>query len=145
MLDAGLKGSNLVAVSTFDSGKHEFHLIKDDTKYCFKYDGSPKLISKLVIKPDLWVLFRDGGYEQGINFLSRENNCKRVLASGFDIDPDIFELLVTYDLISYSKGMADLYDLPIIHSRDFLNHCNDYKRSKNKDLVLEKMRNGIFN
>ena len=63
----------------------------------------------------------------------------------FDIDPGIFNILIDNNLISYSKSVADLYDLPVSYSRDILYHSNDYKRTKSKELVLSKMKQGVFN
>lgn len=146
MLDETLSGTNMLVVDTFDYNSHLFQLVFDNNKYYLKSEYDSRLITKLIIKPNLWVFFKDGGYEEGTNLLKLGNlNKNKVLAMNFNIDPNIFELLVNNDVISYSKAMADLYNLPIKYSRDGSYHNNDYKRTKTKQLVLSKQKQGIFN
>lgn len=146
MLDEELSGTNYMIVKTFDNNNHIFNYVEEDGLNYFKIDTDSRLISRIIIKPDLWVFFKDGGYEHGIKLLNSTNNLKtNGLVSNCYIDPNIFNNLVNKGLISYSKAMADLYDLPTIYSRDIKYHQNDYKRTKNKELVLSKMRQGIFN
>lgn len=146
MLDETFSGSRSIVVESFDYNCHWFELVDINDEYYLKYEYDSKLITKLVIKPDLWVIYKDGGYEHGINLLKPINlSQKKVLSMEFHIDPEIFDTLIENKLISYSKAMADLYDLPVEFSRDYLYHHRDYKHSKNKELVLEKWKNGIFN
>jgi len=146
MLDEELRGTNAMIVETFDGNNHVFYFVKYDNKYYLKYEGDSKLITKLIIKPDLWVFYKDGGYEHGVNLLKPVfSTDKKVLAMNYYIDPNIFKNLIDSDMISYSKAMADLYDLPVPYSRDVKFHHNDYKRTNSKELVLSKMRQGIFN
>lgn len=146
MLDETLSGTNMLVVDTFDYNSHLFQLVFDNNKYYLKSEYDPRLITKLIIKPNLWVFFKDGGYEEGTTLLKPVDlNKKKVLAMNFSIDPSIFELLVNNDIISYSKAMADLYNLPVAYSRDVKYHHNDYKRTKTKQLVLNKQKRGIFN
>lgn len=146
MLDNNLIGTNMIVVDTFDYNSHVFGLVLDENKYYLKLEQNSNLIKKLIIKPDIWVFFKDGGYEQGVNLLKPINPLmNKVLAMDFNIDPDIFELLINNKLISYSKAMADLYGFDPKFSSDYFYHSRDYKRSKNKQLVLEKFKRGQFN
>ena len=146
MLNEIIRGSCSIVVETFDYNYHEFELIQKDKKYYLKFQHDPRLITKLVIKPDLWAFYKDGGYEHGVNLLKPINLARgQVLAWDFHIDPEIFDILIENKLISYSKAMADLYNLPVELSRDYLSHRRDYKNSKNKEKVLERWKNGIFN
>lgn len=146
MLDECLRGTNTIVVETFDYNCHVFNLVNDNDKFYIQYEKDLRLISKLVIKPDLWVFYKDGGYEHGVNLLKPLNlKAKKVLASEFYIDPDIFDYLISNELISYSKAMADLYDFEPEYSRDYNYHRRDYKHKKNKDVVLKKLRLGQFN
>lgn len=146
MLDDDLIGTNLLVVQTFDNNNFIFDLIKQDNLYYFKLFNDSRLITRIIIKPDLWIFFKDGGYEHGSTLLKPISNSKNtMLISNCFIDPDIFMILIDNNLISYSKGMADLYDLPVSYSRDIKYHKNDYKRTKNKELVLSKMKDGNFN
>jgi len=146
MLDEELRGTNAMIVETCDNNNHVFYLVNEDNKNYLKYEDNPQLISKLIIKPDFWAFFKDGGYEHGIKLLKSLPNFNiKLLATNYYIDPNIFELLINSNLISYSKAMADLYELPVSCSFDIKHHLNDYKRKKTKNLVLEKMRKGIFN
>ena len=146
MLDETLSGSNMIVVDTFDYNSHLFQLVFDDDKYYLKSEYSPRYISKLIIKPNLWVFFKDGGYEEGVKLLKPVDlNRKKVLAMNFNIDPTIFNILVENNIISYSTAMADLYNLPVSYSRDREYHHNDYKRTKTKEKILTKLKSGIFN
>ena len=146
MLSEIIRGSRSIVVETFDYNYHEFELIEKDDKYYLKFQHDPRLINKLVIKPDLLAFYENGGYEQGVKLLKPINLARgEVLAWDFQIDPEIFDILMENKLITYSKAMADLYDLPVELSRDYLSHRRDYKHSKNKKLVLERWKNGIFN
>ncbi len=146
MLDENIRGTNAVIVETFDNNCHVLSLVSINGQYYLQHDQDSKLITKLIIKPDFWAFFKHGGYTNGVDMLKPVfNSCKKILAMNYYIDPNIFEILIDSDLISYSKAMADLYDLPVSYSRDVKYHHNDYKRTKNKELVLNKMRQGIFN
>lgn len=146
MLDKNLIGTKVIVVETFDKNCHVFYLIKDNDHYYLQLENNSKLINRLIIKPDLWVFYKDGGYDQGTKLLKPLDTFeKKVLAMNYYIDPEIFHILINNYLISYSKAMADLYQLPIAYSRDIKYHHADYKRTKNKKLVLEKMKNGNFN
>lgn len=146
MLDENLKGSKALVVETFDNNCHVFNLVNINEQYYLQYDNDNRIITKLVIKPDLWVFYKDGGYDHGMNLLKPIMKSERkVLAINFYIDPDIFNILIDSNLISYSKAMADLYQLPVSYSRDVKYHHNDYKRTKTKSLVLAKMSKGNFN
>jgi len=146
MLNEIIRGRGSIVVETFDYNYHEFELIEKDSKYYLKYQNDYKLITKLVIKPDLWVFYKKGGYEHGVNLLKPVSLArKKVLAWDFHIDPEIFDILIENKLITYSKAMADLYDLPVELSRDYFSHRRDYKHSKNKELVLERWKKGMFN
>ena len=146
MLNEEIRGSRGILVESFDYNCHWFELVDIKDECYLKCEHDSKLITRLVIKPDLLVFYQDGGYEQGVNLLKPINlKEKKVLAMEFHIDPEIFDILIHNKLISYSKAMADLYDLPIELSRDYLAHRRDYKHSKNKELVLEKWKNGVFN
>lgn len=146
MLSEIIRGSSSIVVETLDHNYHEFDLVHENNKYYLKYHHDPRLINKLVIKPDLWVFYENGGYEHGIKLLKPFNlEDEKVLSCEFYIDPEIFDILIENKLITYSKAMADLYDLPVELSRDYLSHRRDYKHSKNKKFVLERWRQGIFN
>ena len=146
MLDEELRGTNAMIVETFDNNNHVFYYVEENGLHYFKMEGDSRLITRLIIKPDLWAFFKNGGYEHGVKLLKPViTSNKKTLAMNFYIDPNIFYTLVSDGLISYSKAMADLYDLPPAYSSDVKYHHNDYKRTKNKELVLSKMRQGIFN
>lgn len=146
MLDETLRGTNALVVETFDDNCHVFYLIKRENKLFLQLENTSTYIKKLIIKPDLWIFFEKSGYEHGTRLLRPLNQKeKKILAKNYYIDPGIFPTLVSYELISYSKAMADLYDLPIIYSRDIKYHHNDYKRTGNKQMVLQKLRQGYFN
>ncbi len=148
MLDLELKGTKKIVVETFDNNFHTFQLVDDADRPYFTLESCPNHIIRLLIKPDLWVYFENGGYEHGVRLLKPlDYRVKKVLAREFLIDPSIFHFLVNHKLISYSKGMADLYQLPIAYSRDIQYHHNDYKRKEQgrKEKVLTKLRTGDFN
>jgi len=146
MLDESFRGTGVVVVETFDNNCHVFSLISTNNNYYLQYENNPMLIKKLIIKPDLWVFYMEGGYDQGIKLIKPLNQIEnKVSAMNFMIDPDIFELLINKGLISYSKAMADLYNFDEVYSSDYKYHKRDYKNSKNKEKVLEKMRQGVFN
>lgn len=146
MLDSNFSGTNLIVVETFDYNSHLFYLVKENNHYYLRFENDDRLINNLVIKPDIWVKYKEGGYEHGVVLLKPYlKNVDKVLAMDFTIDPEIFEILIDNGLISYSKAMADLYDLPVKNSRDYRYHTRDYKNKKNKLLVLDKMKHGIFN
>lgn len=146
MLDENLRGTNMLVVDTFDYNAHVFELILQGEKLYLKFESDSRLIKRLVIKPDCWVYFQNGGYEQGVNLFRPLNPAlNKILAMDFSIDPDIFQTLIDNGLISYSKAMADLYDLDPIFSSDYSYHTRDYKRKNNRSKVLEKLKNGNFN
>lgn len=146
MLDESLRGTNAIVIETFDNNCHVFHLVNNNDQYYLQYDNDNRIITKLVIKPDIWIFYKDGGYDHGVNMLQPIIKSERkVLAMNFYIDPDIFNILIDSNLISYSKAMADLYELPVSYSRDIKYHHNDYKRTKTKKLVLANLRQGKFN
>lgn len=146
MLDENFRGTDVVVAQTFDDNCHVFSLVRGSNKYYLLYENDSRLIKKLVIKPDLWVFYMEGGYEHGVKLLKPLNPTEsKILTKNFIIDPDIFELLINNGLISYSKAMADLYDFDEKYSSDYKYHKRDYKNSKNKEKVLEKMRQGVFN
>lgn len=146
MLDEGLTGSSVILVETFDHNNHIFYAVRLDNQLLLKHEGTDSLISKLIIKPDLWAIFTDGTYKQGIELLKPcHSSEKKVLAKNYYIDPEVFGDLVDNNTISYSKGMADLYDFPIEYASDVEFHKRDYKHHKTKELTLNKMRNGQFN
>lgn len=148
MLDENLRGSNALVVETFDENNHVFYLVKGPVKLYLQFENDCRYITKLVLKPDLWVFFEDGGYEHGSSLLKPlDPDLKKVLAKNYYIDPSIFHSLVNHKLITYSKAMADLYQLPIVYSFDIKYHHNDYKRQEEgkKEKVLERLRTGKFN
>lgn len=146
MLDDKLKGTKMIVVDTFDYNSHVFELFSENEQYYLKFEQDPRLIKKLIIKPDILVFFQNGGYEQGVNLLRPINpTTSKVLAMDFNIDPNIFDVLIQERLISYSTAMADLYDFDSKLSSDYVYHQRDYKHKKNKQQVLQKLRNGQFN
>lgn len=148
MLDENLRSTNALVVETFDNNCHVFEFVSDMDRPYLILENDSKHITQLVIKPDLWVYFENGGYEHGTKLLKPlDCQAKKVLAKDFFIDPAIFHSLVNYKLISYSKAMADLYQLPVAYSRDIGYHHNDYKRKEpgKKEKVLAKLREGSFN
>ena len=146
MLDGDFEFTNLVIADTFDGNTHLFYLVKREEKYYLKYERDERLITRLIIKPDAWVYFKDGGYEHGTRLLRPcLKGDTKALVKNFTIDPNIFDILIGNNLVSYSKAMADLYHLPAKFSRDYQYHHRDYKHSKNKNKVLKKMQQGNFN
>ena len=148
MLDETLRGTNALVVETFDENCHIFYLVEREKKFFLQLENTSNYIKKLIMKPDLWIFFEEDGYEHWTRLLKPlDSSQKNVLAKNYYIDPTIFHTLINYKLISYSKAMADLYDLPIVYSRDIGYHHNDYKRQRNskKEKVLEKLRSGKFN
>lgn len=146
MLDENLRGTKMIVVDSFDHNSHIFKLIKTANIYYLKFEQNPNYIKRLIIKPDFWVFFQDGSYEHGINLLKPLNSSNnKILAMNFNIDPEIFGILISQNLISYSKAMADLYDFDPKCSRDYSYHHRDYKHTKNKFQVLQKLREGKFN
>lgn len=146
MLDENLRGTNMLVVDTLDYNAHVFELVSEGDKPYLKYEGDSRLIKRLIIKPDCWLYFANGGYEHGTSLLRPiYSSVKKVLAMDFNIDPNIFDVLIQNGLISYSKAMADLYEFDPTCSKDYNFHRRDYKRKKNKKQVLEKLRSGSFN
>lgn len=147
MLDNNLKGSNKIVVETFGGNSYTFSFINENNNMFIKCNADPRFIKRIIIKPDLWIYFNDGGYEHGVKFFQSCYNDSRPLVKKVDIDTNIFNKLVAYKLISYSKGMADLYDFPIAYASDIKYHHNDYKRvgEIQKTRVLNKLKSGNFN
>ena len=146
MLDETLRSTNALVVETFDENCHVFYLVSKEEKLFLQLENTSNYIKRLIIKPDLWVFFEEAGYEHGTRLLKPLNSdLKKILAKNYYIDPDIFYKLIDHKLISYSKAMADLYDLPVAYSRDIKYHHNDYKRTGNRQKVLQKLRQGYFN
>lgn len=146
MLDENLRGTNMIVVDTFDYNSHVFELILKNSNHYLKFEQNENLIKRLIIKPDFWVYFQDGGYEHGVKLLKPlDPKSDKVLARDFNIDPEIFSTLVVENLISYSTAMADLYGFDPNFSRDYSYHRRDYKNRKNKEQVLQKLKEGYFN
>lgn len=146
MLDETLRGTNALVVETFDDNCHVFYLVQKGNKFFLQLENTVDYIKKIIMKPDLWIFFEENGYEHGTQLLKPLNpNLKKILAKNYYIDPDIFATLMDWKLISYSKTMADLYDLPVAYSRDIKYHLNDYKRTDNKQKIIHKLRKGNFN
>lgn len=146
MLDETLRGMNALVVETFDENCHVFYLVKKKDKFFLQLENTTSYIKKLIMKPDSWIFFEENGYEHGTRLLRPlDSSQKKILAKNYYIDPAIFHTLIDHKLISYSKAMADLYDLPVAYSRDIKYHCNDYKHTNNKQKVLRKLRQGHFN
>lgn len=146
MLDENLRGTNALVVETFDENCHVFNLVEKGNAFFLQLENMPIAIQRLIIKPQLLAFFVDEGIEYGSYLLKPLNfYVKKNLARNYYIDPMIFHTLVNYKLISYSKAMADLYELPAAYSRDIKYHHNDYKRTCNKQQVLQKLRQGHFN
>lgn len=146
MLDNDFRGTNTVVAETFDNNNHIFYFINVGDEAYLRYENDIRLIRKMIIRPNFLTFFVDGGYEYGTSLLKPCFSTKNsILVKEFSIDPNIFHKLINYNLISYSKCMADLYNLPIIYSADIKYHHNDYKRSKNKEKVITKLKNGKFN
>lgn len=146
MLDNNFKGTNAIVVETFDDNNHVFYFITSGDEAYLRYENDIKLIKRLIIKPNFIVFYVDDSFEYGVDLLKpclpKEN---KILVKEFSIDPNIFHNLIKHNLISYSKGMADLYNLPVVYSSDIKYHHNDYKRTGNKEKVLSKFREGNFN
>lgn len=146
MLDVELKETKSIIVETEDFNNHVFTMVEEDGQFYLQHEQYPMLINQIVLKPNMKVYFQDGSIEDGKRLLkSYLPDHSGVLATNFSIDPDIFKKLITYRLISYSKTMAELYQLPIEHSNDISYHTRDYKRSKNQEKILSKLREGNFN
>lgn len=146
MLDNELCGTDSIVVETQDLNNHVIKLVRSYDRLYLKLENEDRLIRKLVIKPNMWLYFLDGSYDTSINLIKPcHSNLERALAFEFSIDPLIFNELIDNDLISYSKGVADLYDLPPVYARDIKYHHRDYKWSRNKEKVLKKLRSGNFN
>lgn len=146
MLDNNFRGTNAIIAETFDDNNHVFYFINSSGEAYLRYENDIKLIKRLIIRPNFLVFYIDGSFEYGADLLKPcFSKDYKVLVKDFSIDPDIFHKLIKYNLISYSKGMADLYDLPSVFSSDIKYHHNDYKRSKTKEKVLLKQKEGKFN
>lgn len=146
MLDNELYGTGVIIVETQDLNSHIIKLVRQSDKLYLKLENEDRFIRKMVIKPNIWFYFADGSFDTGINIIKPcYNNLERVLAIDFSIDPFIFNRLIDSDLISYSKGVSDLYDLSPAYARDIKYHHRDYKWSRNKEKVLRKLRSGNFN
>ncbi len=144
MLDNELRSTQSIIIETNDYNNHVFSLVQKDEQSYLRYEQSEIFINLLVIKPNIKIFFEDGNYEDGKNFFPSYLSNK-VLVTNIFIDPDIFLKLIADRMISYSKAMADLYSLPVDYSFDIRYHRQDYKRSKNKEKVLTKLKTGHFN
>lgn len=146
MLDNRFIGTNAIVAETFDDNNHVFYFIRTDDEAYLKYENDIRLISKMILKPNFMVFFVEGGYENGVDLLKPCLFDKsKLLVKEFSIDPRLFHKLINHGLISYSKYVADLYNLPVAYSSDIKYHHNDYKRTKNKEKVMTKFRTGKFN
>lgn len=144
MLDETLSNEGMIYALTYDEKVISFSVVKYDDAYYLKMDKNPNLVRRLVIRPNFWVFFCEGNY-MDCRSITRTQDSKGSLVKEFYIDPVIFPKLVKSQTITYSAGMADLYDLPREKARDAQFHKNDYKRTDSKEKVLTKLKNGIFN
>lgn len=144
MFDESLSNYNMIVVETFNEKAYAFNIIKSGEDYYLQFDNMIKSIKKLIIKPDFWVFFEDGTYTSFRAILKSQKQ-ESTLAKEYYIDPAIFKKLVSRGIITYTFGMADLYNFPRQYARDYEYHKSDYKRTKTKEKVLTKLRNGEFN
>lgn len=139
---------NTIVVKTFNDHNYLFYYIKYGSENYIRYENDTKLIKRIVLKPNLLIYYADGSYKTGVELFNIDNyNDNSGLVSDCIIDSDIFYDLIKHGLISYSKLVADLYNLPVAYSYDVKYHHNDYKRTDclQRQKILSRLKSGNFN
>lgn len=140
--------NNTIVVKTFNDHNYLFYYIKYGSENYIRYENDTKLIKRIVLKPNLLIYYVDGSYKTGVELFNIDNyNDNSGLVSDCIIDSDIFYDLIEHGLISYSKLVADLYNLPVTYSYDVKHHHNDYKRTDclQRQKILSRLKSGNFN
>lgn len=144
MFDDSLKDKNMIIIETFNDDAYVFDIIKINDEYFLTFNNMKQKIKKLVIRPNFWIFFEDGSYDD-FKYILKSIKQELTLIKNYYIDPTIFQKLVMDDVITYTIGVADMYDLPKKYAKDYEYHHNDYSRKDSKEKVLTKLKNGIFN
>ena len=93
---------------------------------------NPRMNFYDVIKDDFINIPEKAGYMEG-------------LIKTYDIEPKLLWYLKSQNLIRYSTDMAYLYDFDDKEGYDRVFQRAPFKRVKNKQKILEKQKQGIFN
>ena len=82
---------------------------------------------------------QDGSYRVLNNKFSME------LIESYFIKPELLEFLVLKNSVMYSYDMACLYGFNVKRSYDYYQQRRAFKRVKDKEKILVKQKQGIFN
>ena len=121
----------------------------DETIYTFiVYDDGiacPNLgvdkAKRIIIKPKFELV----GYEDDWYLMPIKSGYKEGLINSYDIDKDLFKYLKTKSMILYSTDMAYLYGFEDKQGYDSEFKKTPFKRVKDKQKILAKQKQGIFN
>lgn len=132
---------------TYNNETYEF-IVKNNGLIYSKQIENNKPINKLLIKPNFWVYFEDGGYTS-CDTLARQNGTKNNnnhLIKRLKITKDLLDYLVLTNLIFYSTDMAYLYGLNSNYAYDKNKKTRAFKKLKRKKKpILEQQKQGKFN
>lgn len=135
MLDERLAGTGIIE-AVLDNGDI-YHFIYDDVNDELMFKEKMQVIDFLVMRPNPFIV------GERLERLKRKGDDPLVM--DYHIDPEVVSKLVQGRKVKYSTFCADLYELPRDSAFDIQYHKRDYKRSKNKELILAQAKAGKFN
>ena len=125
------------SAKTFNNHFLEFEVKEDGFIYWNFIKGQK--IKRLIIKPKLEICLQNG------TSYALNNRSSIELIESYFIEPELLEYLIKNHRIMYSTDMAYLYDFDKNYAYDFYDQSRAFKRVKDKEKILVKQKQGIFN
>lgn len=122
---------------TFGNQFYEFKVKEDGYIYWDLLPGEK--IKRFILKPRFELFLKDGGYR----VLNTKNTIG--LIESYYINPTLLNYLIKQGRIMYSVDMSYLYDIDKKYGYDILEQRRAFKRVKDKQKILTKQKQGIFN
>ena len=138
-----LKGYDMIVVETYEGKGYEFDIHRIDKKVFFTFEHEKRLIKSIIMKPNPIIEYADG---VTITFTQKLASLNKSISLVKDcyIDEEDLNLLTDLKVFNYSYITGELFNLPVKKARDYQYHKTDFKRTKNKELVLTRYKNNMF-
>ena len=138
-----LKGYDFVCFETFDGKAYDLNIVKIGNDYYFRFEKEPHLIRSVKIKPNPEFEYVNGTVMTLTNKLARMGKNVSLVKECY-IDPEDFKELTEQRVFKYSYIVSQLYGFDPERAYDYKHHTADFKRTKNKELVLTRYKNNMF-
>ena len=125
------------SAKTFNNHFLEFEVREDGFIY-WNHIKDEK-IKRLIIKPKLEIYLQNG------TSYALNNRSSIELIESYFIEPKLLEYLIKNHRVMYSTDMAYLYGFDKNYAYDFYDQARAFKWVRNKEKILTKQKQGIFN